>query len=72
VIAGLADHWSPNPITVSADREGERLVLELHAAAPAPADLVAIEDRVGALDGALSVREPAAGQTRLTAELPCA
>jgi signal transduction histidine kinase len=72
VIAGLVDQWSPQPVTVSADRHGERLVLDLHAAAPAPTDLVAFEDRLGALDGALSVREPTAGQTRVTAELPCA
>ena len=72
VIAGLADHWSPQPVTVSADRDGDRLVLDLHAAAPAPADLIAIEDRLGALGGVLSVRKPKAGRTRVTAELPCA
>ena len=72
MIAGLADQWSPQPVTVSADCDGERLVLDLHAAAPAPPDLVAIEDRLGALDGALSLREPRPGRTRVTAELPCA
>jgi signal transduction histidine kinase len=72
VIATLADHWSPQPVTVSADRQGERLVLDLRAAAPAPRDLVAIEDRLGALDGVLIAREPKTGRAWVTAELPCA
>lgn len=71
VIAALADHWSPQPVTVAAVRDGQRLVLDVNAAAPAPGDLVAIEDRLGALDGALIIEQPEPGRTRVTAELPC-
>ena len=72
VIAALADRWSPQPVTVAAVRDGQRLVLDVNAAAPAPGDLVAIEDRLGALDGALIIEQPEPGRTRVTAELPCA
>jgi signal transduction histidine kinase len=72
VIAGLADHWSPQPVTVNAVRDGERLVLDMQAATSAPADLVAIEDRLSALDGTLSVQQSQGGPTRVTAEFPCA
>jgi signal transduction histidine kinase len=72
VIADLADHWSPEPVTVSAGHDGKRLVLDVQAAAPAPGDLTAIEDRLGALEGALRVQQAQPGRTRVTAELPCA
>jgi hypothetical protein len=72
VIAALADHWSPQPVTVAAVRDGQRLVLDVNATAPAPGDLVAIEDRLGALDGALIIEQPELGRTHFTGELPCA
>jgi signal transduction histidine kinase len=71
VIASLADRWSPEPVTVTATRTGEHLVLELRASAPAPDDLVAIDDRLGALDGVLTIDAPAPGQTHVMVQLPC-
>ena len=71
VIASLADRWSPEPVTVTATRTGEHLVLDLRASAPAPDDLVAIDDRLGALDGVLTIDAPAPGQTHVMVQLPC-
>jgi signal transduction histidine kinase len=71
VIATLADHWAPRPVAVGTERDHERLLIDLRASAPVPHDLVAIEDRLSALDGALTVQAPEPGQTRVTAELPC-
>jgi signal transduction histidine kinase len=72
VIASLADHWSPQPITVTINRQTERLVIDLHVAAAPPDDLITIEDRLGALNGILAVHATRSGQTHVTAELPCA
>jgi signal transduction histidine kinase len=71
-IATLAEQWSPEPITVAARREGQRLVLDLRASAAVPDDLVSIEDRVGALEGALTVDAPGPRQTKVRVQLPCA
>ena len=72
VIATLADHWAPRPVTVTTERDDERLLTNLRANAALPHDLVAIEDRLSALGGALIVQAPDSGQTSVTAELPCA
>jgi signal transduction histidine kinase len=72
VIATLADHWAPRPVTVRTERDRERLLIDLQASASLPHDLVAIEDRLSALDGTLTLHAPEPGQTRVTAELPCA
>jgi signal transduction histidine kinase len=72
VIATLADHWAPRPVTVRTERDRERLLIDLRASASLPHDLVAIEDRLSALDGTLTVHAPEPGQARNTAELPCA
>lgn len=71
-VASLADAWSPVPVTIAAVREGERLVIDLRAPAPRPADLVEVQDRVGALGGSLAVDAAASGQTSVRVELPCA
>ena len=41
-------------------------------AAAAPADLVELEDRVGALDGSIRVEGGPGGAVRLRSEIPCA
>jgi hypothetical protein len=71
-IARLAEDWSPKPVALSATRDRERLTIDLSTRARPPVDLVAIEDRVGALGGSVVVLEPAPGSTRVTVELPCA
>jgi glucose-6-phosphate-specific signal transduction histidine kinase len=72
VIASLADRWTPETVAVTAGLDGEHLIIDMRAATDAPGDLVAIDDRVGALDGALTVETPAPGQTRVKVQLPCA
>jgi signal transduction histidine kinase len=70
-VASLADNWSPEPVAVAASSGDGRLVLELRADAPPPADVVGIEDRVGALGGLLAVTGAPPGPTRVRVELPC-
>ncbi len=71
-IASLADQWAPQPLALTAIRDGERLVIDLRTPAHPPADLVDIEDRLGALGGSLAVTHAPSAQTRVTLELPCA
>ena len=70
-IAAMAEHWSPASMTVRAALDGERLVLELRAAADPPTDLVGIEDRVGALGGSVAVDTSPTGETHITVGVPC-
>ena len=72
VIAGMADQWSPQPVELDAVADTACLVLELHAPAGPPSDLVDVEDRVGALGGTLAVEAQPSGHTRVRVELPCA
>ena len=53
-------------VAIDARREGERLVVEVRTEAELTGDATSIEDRVGALSGAL-----AADVHHLRAELPC-
>ena len=71
-IASLADHWAPQPVVLRAARDRQRLVIELRAPARPPADLVDVEDRIGALGGTLVVTEEPSDQTHVRVELPCA
>jgi signal transduction histidine kinase len=52
-------------------RDGSRFVVEIVRDGGMPAELVLLEDRVGAVGGQLHLEEPAQGVTRLRAELPC-
>lgn len=56
--------------SVTASRRDGALVLDVQAAT-APERLVDLEDRVGALNGTLRVREEPGGAVRLRAEIPC-
>jgi signal transduction histidine kinase len=58
-------------ISVDTRREGDRLVLEVTGDGGPPAELVYLEDRVGAVGGSLRLEPPAEGVTCLRAELPC-
>jgi signal transduction histidine kinase len=71
-IASLTDQWSPMPVTLTAARDDGRLVLELRTPGRAPAEIVDIEDRVGALGGTLAVNGRSNTTTQVRLELPCA
>jgi len=58
-------------ITVHAERIGEALVIEVETQ-PEALDLVELEDRIGAVDGRLTVERRTAGNVTVRAELPCA
>jgi signal transduction histidine kinase len=70
-IANLADHWSPEPVTLNAARDDGRLVIDLRTPARPPADIMDLEDRVGALGGCLIVGDRSDGQTHVRVQLPC-
>jgi signal transduction histidine kinase len=71
-IASLTDLWSPLPVTLTAAREDARLILELRTPGRAPAGIVDIEDRLGALGGSLAVDGRSSATTHVRLELPCA
>jgi signal transduction histidine kinase len=70
VIAGVARRTGSTSLTVSAARAGDRLLVEVTSDG-APADIVELEDRVGALDGTLRVSREPSGGVRIQAEIPC-
>lgn len=57
---------------VSVERLGDRLVIDVDCDGPEPASLVSLEDRVGALDGTISIRSSVGGEYGIHAEIPCA
>jgi signal transduction histidine kinase len=59
-------------VGVRATVNGSRLLVEVNAAGTLEAELVEIEDRIGALDGELMVERTPVGRTTVRAELPCA
>ena len=62
----------PAPLRCGRRAPTARSRVEVEAAVTNGLDLVALEDRLGALDGRLDVARDAAGRTKLRAELPCA
>jgi len=58
------------PVAVSAGRSDGTLVLELRTPGVDDLDVVALEDRLGALDGRLAI-DRGVGTTTVRAELPC-
>jgi signal transduction histidine kinase len=70
VVAEVA-RAAAGPVTVTAARNDGALVVELETASGAEPDLVALRDRLGALDGRLSV-DRRDGSDRFRAEVPCA
>jgi signal transduction histidine kinase len=59
-------------LAVRATHTDTTLAVEVEAAVTNGLDLLALEDRLGALDGRLDVARDAGGRTKLRAELPCA
>jgi signal transduction histidine kinase len=60
-----------NGLVVEASRSDDALFVEVETRGVVVLDLVALEDRVGALDGQLVVRRTEDGNVRIRAELPC-
>jgi signal transduction histidine kinase len=76
-IANAAKHSGASLITVHVRRRRDRVVLTVHddgrgGADPDSPGLRGLADRVGALDGTLSIDSPPGGPTVIRAELPCA
>jgi signal transduction histidine kinase len=57
--------------TVHVDRRDDRLIIDIDVDGPPPANVVGLEDRVGALDGTVSIRLSSGGHHRIHAEIPC-
>jgi len=70
VVAEAVRRSDGAPLTVSAARRNGRFVIEVESDS-APAEIVDLEDRVGALDGTLDVVREQSGRVRIRAEIPC-
>jgi signal transduction histidine kinase len=70
VIAGAIRQSGATALAASAAHHDGRLVVELESDG-APAEIVDLEDRVGALDGTVQVSREPNGQVRIRAEIPC-
>ena len=57
---------------VSANVSDDRLVIDVDVDGSGPDSLVRMEDRVGALEGSISLRALSGGRQRIHAEIPCA
>jgi len=68
MLRGERSSWA----SVKTAREPDQLLLEVTGDGGPPAELVLLEDRVGAVGGRLWLERPADPGTRLRAELPCA
>src|SRR5439155_19275813 len=71
LIAAVARRGHLDRVTVSAVREEGRLRVEIVADGELDANLVDLEDRIGALDGSLVVDRAARGSVTIRAEMPC-
>jgi len=59
-------------VAVRATVSTARLLVEINTAGTLDGDLVDLEDRIGALDGELTVERTPLGRTAIRAEIPCA
>ena len=57
---------------VTANVSNDRLAIDVDVDGPGPVSLVRMEDRVGALEGSVSVRALSGSRQRIHAEIPCA
>ena len=76
-LANAVKHADATRVTISAVREGGRLIVEVDddgggGANPAGGGLRGLADRLEAHGGHLTVTSPAGGGTRIVGELPCA
>lgn len=71
LVAEIVKRGSTSSVAVNIRGAAGRLLVEIDSAANLDGDLVDLEDRIGALDGELTVaRTP--GRTTVRAEIPCA
>ncbi|MFJ4717318.1 sensor histidine kinase [Streptomyces sp. NPDC088785] len=76
-LSNAAKHAGARAVSVSARREGDRLVVETVDDGVGGVDtthgtgLRGLADRLAAVDGVLHIDSPAGGGTRIRAELPC-
>jgi signal transduction histidine kinase len=71
VIADTVKHAAHTPVSVAAQITDGLLVVDVAGDRP-PDDLTDLEDRVGALDGALELDHTTNGTATVRAEIPCA
>ena len=71
VVAETLRRSAADKLRVAAEHDGDRLVVEIEQDAAAPDDLVALDDRVGALDGTIEVHTTPTSLS-IRAEIPCA
>ncbi|MBA2475209.1 MAG: sensor histidine kinase, partial [Actinobacteria bacterium] len=72
LVADVVKRSSAMGVTVRASRSDGRLRIEIESAGTLDDDFVDLEDRIGALDGTLTVVPLPAGHMTVSAELPCA
>ncbi|MBW3659230.1 MAG: hypothetical protein KY457_11370, partial [Actinobacteria bacterium] len=76
-LANATKHARATKVDVSVRRSGDRLVVEVRddgvgGADPSGSGLRGLADRLGTVDGALTIDSPVGGGTRVRAELSCA
>jgi signal transduction histidine kinase len=71
LVAEVAKRGIGSRMIVRAALAQERLLVEIDSAGGLDGDLVDLEDRIGALDGELTVERTPAGHTTIRAEVPC-
>jgi signal transduction histidine kinase len=71
IVAETLRKTAADKMRVDAEREGNRLVVEIDQDAPGPDDLVALDDRVGALDGTIEIHATPTSLA-IRVEIPCA
>jgi signal transduction histidine kinase len=70
VVSEAVRQATGSTLKVSAARRDSRLVVEVEGDS-APAEVVGLQDRVGALDGSLTVVRGPGGRATIRAEIPC-
>jgi len=71
IVAETLRSTAADKMRVTAEREIGRLVVEIDQDVPAPDDLVALNDRVGALDGTIEIQATPTSHA-IRVEIPCA
>jgi len=70
VVSEAVRQAAASTLKVSVARYGTRLMVEVEGDC-APAEIVAVQDRVGALDGSVTVVHGSGGRATIRAEIPC-